>query len=127
MIRQAFLFCCGALFLASGLLQGCGTPVRDGQPVSITPTVVQVKVNDVTTITVSLSIARKKEGKLFIVIGDTSIVLPADEKTEIIVPPGRATVTFSLQGVKEGITTVTARMDNEGAVITPSQVVVTKQ
>lgn len=111
---------------ASLMFQGCGTPVIDGIPVSITPPVVRTNVNGVVSITISLSKSREKEGTLFIVIDDTSVILPASETTEVKVPAGASSVTFALQGIKSGRTNIRARMEDQGELVS-AQVVVTNQ
>lgn len=117
MSRRTLLSVLGVVLLTAGAFQACGTPVYDGLPVSITPPVFQVRVNKVSTILVSLSKPREKEGTLYIIIDDTSVLLPAAQKTEIKVPAGASSVPFSFQGIKAGTTNIRARMDNEGEAV----------
>lgn len=107
----------------SFVFQGCGTPVVDGIPVAITPPGVQVAVNNTVSINISLSIPRQKEGTLYIIIDNPEIVLPAAQTTEVKVAAGVSSVPFSLQGIKAGRTTIRARMENEGEVVSTSVLV----
>lgn len=118
MIRRALLVMgVGFMVLSFGLIQGCGTPVYDGIPVSISPPVIQMRVNQVVSVLVTLSRPRDKAGKLYIIIDNPSVLLPASSKTEIEVPAGQATVNFSIQGIGAGRTLIRARMENEGEVV----------
>lgn len=117
MIRQVFVMGFGVLFLGVGLFVGCGTPVYDGIPVSISPPVIQMRVNQVVSVLVTLSKPRDKAGKLYIIIDNPKVLLPASTKTEVEVPVGQATVNFSVQGIDVGRTLIRARMENEGEVV----------
>jgi hypothetical protein len=116
----------GVVLFVGLLLQGCGTPMRDGLPVSITPSVIRVKINDVTTMLVTLSRPREKAARMIIMIDDPSIIRPAVESSEVAVAEGQNTVSFTLQGVKEGRTTLRARIVDEGEAIS-AQVLVAAQ
>ncbi len=101
----------------------CGTPVRDGLPVAFIPNVIRVKVNDVASFQVSLTKPREKEGVMLFKIDDETVILPAKGKTEVPVSPGQSYVTFAIQGIKAGITTIYAKLKDEGEQIAAKVIV----
>ncbi len=114
------------LFISLIFSSGCGTPIRDGLPIAFIPNVIRVKVNDITSFQVSLSKPREKEGVMLFKIDDETIIKPAEQKAEVPVKPGDTYVTFTIQGLKSGITTIYARMKGEGETIATKVVVAPK-
>ena len=108
--RTIFIFTSlfALLFVSFGF-SGCGTPIRDASPVSINPTVIRVKVNDVVSVQVNLSKAREKAATMSFIIDNPDILRPAAAQTSVDVAVGQDAVSFTFQGIKAGTTLLRAR------------------
>lgn len=100
--------------LMSGLfvcMTGCGTPQVDASVLTINPSVVRVKVNQVTTVQIFFTKPRENDGQLEIFVDDQEIVAPATTTAVVEIKAGEDSVSFDIQGVKPGQTNVKARLD----------------
>lgn len=124
MMRRVLLAVC-LLALCAGSLTGCGTPQVDGQVLNINPSVARVNVGGVTTIQIFLTKPRVEEGTMSIFIDDDGLVKPATQSGEVKVSKGQNMVSFDLQGIAVGRTTLRARLDGDNAV--SAQIIVSNQ
>ncbi|GEM_PF-2465771 len=92
---------------------GCSVNPQDCVPVTMLPTVVRAKVNQIVTVTTTFSKSCGVETTATFSFGDSNSIRPASQNPEkIVVPAGQDTIKFDIQGVAAGETFLFITMNN---------------
>ena len=103
------------LFLLVTLGMACSPAITDGVPTTINPSTLRISVNETATLTVFLSKPREAEGALTLTYDDPAIAQNSDGAKEIKIQPGDSSISFEVQGLKEGDTKIYAAVGDSRA------------